>query len=211
MPIARNPTPRHAATRRGAVVVIAAAIVHVVSGAAALAADPKAKPKAAPPAADAAKRSAKTSTSSLPAAVEEMRDGILAAVRSGDIEDLKLPLAWNEIAPDIADEKVADAIAYWRKASSDGAGREILAALGTILELPHAVVPLGRDLENNKIYVWPAVAERPIRELTPPEQVQLLRVVPAAEAKRMLDVGRYTGWRLAIGADGTWHSFRRVP
>ena len=41
----------------------------------------------------------------------------------------------------------------------------------------------------------------------PHESKNLL--VPPAEAKEMVANGKYTYWRIAIGADGTWHSFRK--
>jgi hypothetical protein len=92
-----------------------------------------------------------------------------------------------------------------------GSGRieEILAVLGEILDAGCAVLPLGRDLENNRIYVWPYLAETDLTKLGPAQEVQLLRLVPPAAAKDMRAAGRYTHWRLGIGADGTWHFFRR--
>ena len=38
----------------------------------------------------------------LPGAVEEMREAILAAALSGRIEELRVPLDWNEMKPDVA-------------------------------------------------------------------------------------------------------------
>jgi hypothetical protein len=145
----------------------------------------------------------------LPRPVAEMRDAILAAARSGRIEELKVPLDWNELTPDIAATNVDDPIAYWKKASGDGEGREILAALANILEMRPAELPLGKDLENNIIYVWPYLAEAKLNELTPAEEVDLLRLVSPKEAKAMRAAKKWTWWRLAIGADGTWHSFRK--
>jgi hypothetical protein len=108
--------------------------------------------KSKPPAA------ASTSEKPLPAAVVEMQEAILAAVRSGNIEDLQTALEWNELKPMVATEPVADPIVYWKKVSRDGQGREILAILGNILEAGHVALPLGKDIENNLVYVWPAVA-----------------------------------------------------
>jgi hypothetical protein len=73
------------------------------------------------------------------------------------------------------------------------------------------VLPLGRDLENNKIYVWPYFAEVALDKLTPSQEVELLRLITPAALKDMRSAGKYTHWRVAIGADGTWHSFRRGP
>jgi hypothetical protein len=147
----------------------------------------------------------------LPAAVREMCEAILSAVLSGRIEDLRAAYEMNELRPAIADEAVTDPIAYWRQVSGDGEGREILAALAQILDAGYAILPLGPDLENNKIYVWPYFAEIPLDLLSPGQEVELLRLVPPAAAKEMKVKGKYTHWRLAIGADGVWHSFKKNP
>jgi hypothetical protein len=150
-----------------------------------------------------------TAIAALPEPVREMRDTILAAVRSGRIDDLRVAYELNELKPEIATALVADPIDYWRQISGDGEGREILAALGEILDTGYAVVPLGKDLENNRIYIWPYFAEFPLDKLSPGQEVELLRLVPPAAAKEMRAKCRYTYWRLAIGADGVWHSFTR--
>lgn len=146
----------------------------------------------------------------LPAPVTDMREAILAAVASGDIEEMRTALDWNELKPVVADEPVADPIAYWRALSIDGQGHEILAVLGDILAQPHAVLPVGRDPENNRLYVWPRFAEVPGTALTPAEREAMQRIVPPLVLAEMARTGRYLWWRLAIGADGTWHAFVRA-
>jgi len=168
-----------------------------------------------PPAATLAKRvatarAAKTNEKPLPGPVEEMRHAILAAAQSGRIEDLTVPLDWNELRPDIAATPVDDPIAYWKRTSGDGQGREILAVLANILQMPPAELPLGKDLENNIIYVWPYLAESELDKLTPSQEVDLLRLVSPEEARTMRDKKKWSWWRLTIGADGTWHSFRKT-
>lgn len=145
----------------------------------------------------------------LPPPVAEMREAILAAVRSGRIEDLQHALDWNELKPAIANERVDDPIGYWRKQSGDGGGREILAILGEILEGPPAVLPVGRDVENNSIYVWPRFAEMDLATLSPTDEVELYRLVKPAEVATMRAKKKWTWYRLAVGADGTWHTFQR--
>lgn len=172
---------------------------------AALARDPK--PKRAEPQATAPKQKAST----LPSQVVEMRDAILAAAAAGDINELRVPLDWNELPPDTGAAAGTDIIAHWRTVSVDGQGREILAALANVLSVAPAITVGGRDIENNRLFVWPHHAEKPLAGLTPAEEVELYRIVPPPEAKTMKDQGRYTGWRLVIGADGTWHSFKRQP
>lgn len=144
----------------------------------------------------------------LPVAVQEMRDAILAAVVRGDFDELRTAIEWNELPPDFGLDANVDPIAHWQ-ASTRGKGVEILAILGEILERPPAKLPLGRDLENNLVYVWPALAELPPGQLTPGQQVELYRMVGAEEAEAILKSGKWTWYRLAIGADGTWHTFAR--
>ena len=145
----------------------------------------------------------------LPGAVVEMREAILAAALSGHIEELRVPLDWNEMKPDVTPNNNDDPIAYWKKISGDGEGREVLAALANMLQMRHASIPLGKDPENNLIYVWPYLAEAKLDALTPAEEVDLLRLVSPEAAKSMREKKKWTWWRLTIGADGTWHSFRK--
>ena len=161
-----------------------------------------------PPAPIVAARPA-AETGALPAPVAEMREAILGAVRSGHIEDLRIAIDWNELPPAFADGEVDDPIALLKQSSADGQGREVLAILADILSLPHATLPIGRDVENADVYIWPYLAERPLDALTPAEEVDLLRLMPADAAAAMRKLKRWTWYRLVIGADGTWHSFMR--
>lgn len=145
----------------------------------------------------------------LPGPVEEMRQAILAAALSGNIEELRVPLDWNEMKPDVTPNLNDDPIAFWKKTSGDGEGREMLAALANMLQMRPAAVPLGKDPENNLIYVWPYLAEVKLDALTPAEEVDLLRLVSPEAAKSMREKKKWTWWRLTIGADGTWHSFKK--
>ncbi|MFT5510066.1 MAG: hypothetical protein ACI89J_003158 [Hyphomicrobiaceae bacterium] len=147
---------------------------------------------------------------SLPPAVSEMRDGIIAAARTGSLKELLIPIQWNELPPDFGDLSVEDTIAAWKKQSPDGSGRGWLALLINLLEAPYAVLRKGPDIENNKIFIWPAFSELPLKKLSPALQVELLRLVSAKEAARMQALGHYDGFGLAIGADGTWHVFKKV-
>jgi hypothetical protein len=106
---------------------------------------------------------------------------------------------------------IGDPVDYWRRISGDGEGREILAILATLLDGGYVTLALGRDLENDRVYVWPYFAEVPLDSLSPAQEVELLRLVPPARAAQMKAAGKYTSWRLAIGADGTWHSFKQQP
>ena len=147
--------------------------------------------------------------SKLPAPVREMREAILAAARSGDIKELLIPIQWNELPPDFGAIKGRDPTDAFKAASVDGQGREILAALASIMTLPCAVVREGRDIENNRVFVWPYLAKLALGALTPEQEVDLLRLIPRETYAAAKKSGAYTHWYVAIGADGTWHAFRR--
>jgi hypothetical protein len=170
------------------------------------------KPKAETPTKKAAPPAAKIQygTGDLPGPVRELREAMLAAVQSGEIEELRHVYELNDLKPDLGAAAPGDPVALWKRMSGDGQGLEILAALSLILEAGYVVLPLGRDLENNRLYIWPYFAEVPLDKLTPAQQVELLRLVPPAAAKAMRDKGRYTHWRMTIGADGSWHAFRKA-
>ncbi|HKZ97569.1 MAG TPA: hypothetical protein VJ045_11385 [Hyphomicrobiaceae bacterium] len=149
-------------------------------------------------------------TDRLPAHVEETRDAILAAAHSGRIDDLQTIIEWNELRPAFGDAARDDPVAYWKKISGDGDGREILAVLAEILSLAPARLPIGKDPENNAVYVWPYLAELPLDRLTPAQEVDLYRLMPPDTVKALRKNGKWTWWRLMIGADGTWHSFTKL-
>lgn len=138
-----------------------------------------------------------------------MRGHILDAVQMGSIAELKTAIEWNELKPDFGDDAKDDPIAYWKKISADGDGKEVLAQLANILALPPARLAIGKDPENNIVYVWPYLAEVPLDHLTAAEQVDLYRLVPPELAKSMQEKKKWLWWRLAIGADGTWYTFRK--
>jgi hypothetical protein len=144
----------------------------------------------------------------LPNLVSEMRETILSAVHRGQITDLTTALELNELKPDVSDEPVDDIIGYWRARSPDKSGSETLKTLALILGTKPAIVPLGRDIENNAIYVWPYLAEQDLSTLTPPQEAELAELVGTEKAIELKTTRRWSWYRLTIGADGTWHSFR---
>lgn len=145
----------------------------------------------------------------LPQSVSDMREQILSAIVAGNVSELRDAIEWNEIKPDFGTEANADPIAYWKKISSDGEGHEVLAIMANLLALAPARLAIGKDPENTLVYVWPYLAELPLDQLKPAEEVDLYRLVPPATAKAMRDAKKWTWWRIAIGADGTWHTFRK--
>jgi hypothetical protein len=149
------------------------------------------------------------STDGLPRPVQDLREALQSAVESGKIEELAETYAEGHVKPDIGAAEGADPAAHWKRLSGDGQGHEVLAALSLLLEAGYAEIRRGADIENNKLYVWPYFAETPLNKLTPRQEVELLRLVPPGAAREMKEKGKYTHWRLVIGADGTWHALRK--
>ncbi|MEO1204882.1 MAG: hypothetical protein AAFV45_00985 [Pseudomonadota bacterium] len=148
--------------------------------------------------------------SALPEPVLEMRDTILEAVASGKIEDLRLALDWNELRPDLGIDRQVDAIEHFKAVSTDGTGLDILAILADLLDSPPAKLQVGRDFENNAIYVWPGLAEADLLSLSDQQKVGIHRLMPPDKASRIIKSGIWSWYRLAIGADGTWHLFAKA-
>ncbi len=140
----------------------------------------------------------------LPEPVKKMREMILNAARSGNIETLRPVLNSNELKPTVSFGGAEDPIKYWKETSSDGQGREIMAILTEILEMDFVRMDAGT---SNEMYIWPYLAELPLDKLTPAQQVDLYRLVTPEQAKTMKEFGGYIHYRLGIGRDGTWHYF----
>lgn len=86
-------------------------------------------------------------------------------------------------------------------------GRDILEQIGKTLAARPALVAAGRDFENNGIYVWPALAARDWNKPpTAAEAAELEQFSGKEAATAMARSNGWRGWRLAIGAEGTWHA-----
>lgn len=148
----------------------------------------------------------------LPARVKAMRAKILEAVDSGDIENLRAPIEWNETLPifgrasDRNSARVrtfAEAIEALKARSFDGAGRETLRLLAAIFEQPYAKVTRGPVVT----YVWPAFAVKQAPDPSPETRLAMYRCARFANLAVHNDIGLPIIERIGIGADGTWHYF----
>lgn len=148
----------------------------------------------------------------LPANVRRMRALILEAARTGDAEALRKPIEWNEVPPSfgraaprgargpaMADELIR----AFKTRSGDGQGRETMGQLVNMLAVGHARTGSGA----REMFVWPYFAALDPRRLTPDQEVDVHRVMGAAQLAEWREKGRYPFWRLGIGPDGTWHYF----
>lgn len=141
----------------------------------------------------------------LPAPVARMRAAILGSAMLGNIEAMRVPVDMNEIPPMLGAEKVPDPVAFWKKASGDGEGREMMAILVQLFRTGFVRKSVG---PGNEMYIWPYFAELPLDKLTPAQEVELLTLVPPARVKEMRAKGKYDHYRVGIGQDGVWHYFR---
>lgn len=140
----------------------------------------------------------------LPKPVARLREQILEAARSGEVEKLLPVLESNEMPPMLSLDTIGDPIDFLKQSSGDAEGRELLAILTEILEAGWVHVDVGTPQE---MYVWPYFARYRLDALTPPQLVELYRIVTAADMEEMRAIGVYIFYRVGIGPDGTWHYF----
>jgi hypothetical protein len=143
----------------------------------------------------------------LPPRVRALRDKILEAVASGDIENLRPAIEWNETPPIFARGArplgFSQTIEFLKSRSFDGKGAETLAILAAVLEQPYARTKRG-PVEN---YVWPAFATRQRPDPTPEDRIAMYKCSRFANVLLTNDIGLPLIERVGIGADGTWHYF----
>jgi len=144
--------------------------------------------------------------SKLPPAVERLREQILAAAKTGDPEKLRPIIEAQPEPPDFgpADQGDSDPIGLLKLQSGDEGGREILAILSEVLEAGYVHVDVGTP---DEVYLWPYFARYPIDKLSPPQLVELFRLVFAGDYEDMLSNGVYDYFRAGIAPDGTWKFF----
>jgi len=139
----------------------------------------------------------------LPDPVKRMLEQIAAAAESGEIENMRPVFESNELKPVVTTAYVEDPIAFWKKESADGTGRDVLAALLNVMASGYVRVGKAQD----EMYVWPFFAETDLAQLTPAQEVELYRIVPPELAFAMKKAGKYNYYRLGISPSGVWHYF----
>ncbi len=139
----------------------------------------------------------------LPETVRRMRELIQGAAASGDIEQLRMLTNPGPRQTQVNGE-INDPIEAMRSYSGDPDGLEILAILLDILSTGAAHMDAGTPEE---VYVWPYFAAKDLASLTPPERVELLRIVTAGDLMGMEEAGNYNFYRIAITPEGEWKSF----
>ena len=143
-----------------------------------------------------------TDLTRLPAPVARTRERLLAAARSGELQQLAALMTDSMPIFSFTDDK--DPIAFWKANYPDSDGIEVLAILTMILEAPFVHVDQGTPQE---MYVWPYFVRMSLTALTPQQKVELFRLVTGADYKDMMKLGAYAFYRLGISPDGTWQLF----
>jgi len=143
--------------------------------------------------------------SKLPAPVRRMRELIVDAAKTGDIEGLRplLGTGINRTRISIVDDE-GDPIEYLKAMSGDGEGHELLAILLDILEAGYAHLDVG---EPTEMYLWPYFYTMPLDGLDDRQRVELFRIITAGDYEDMRAYGGYMFYRAAIGPQGDWKFF----
>ena len=136
-----------------------------------------------------------TDLSRLPVPVARMRERILEAARSGDLEKLLLVMPSNATLPvfSFGDEK--HPIAFWKANFPDPDGVEI--PLIQILETGFVHIARGTPQD---LYVRPHFAQTPLKDLSREQKVELFSIVTGSTR-------RCPALTVSIAPDGVWHYF----
>ncbi len=146
----------------------------------------------------------------LPLRVKAMQSDILNAAETGNIFNLQIVLEQSELWPiakfGIKTSQTSNPVERWIEQSHGTQGAYILAQIEQILTMPAFKSPLVKGLD---LYIWPYFANKDISQLCPNELVDLLKISTPKAALKMQNSGKYSGFQLAIGSDGSWHYFAR--
>ena len=148
-----------------------------------------------------------TDASALPRAVAAIRQKILQACATRDIEALRIPIDWNEVRPlferGVKRPPGEDPVERLKALSFDRKGEEMLTLLRNVLRQAYVIETRGKT----HMYVWPAFALKPPADSTPDERQLMLACVRFADLSRADSSGRPPPMRVGIAADGVWHYF----
>jgi hypothetical protein len=142
--------------------------------------------------------------SRLPEPVKRTREKVLAAARSGDLNQVAAVMQSMKVMPIFSLNDDKDPIPFWKANYPDSDGVEVLSILIGILE--SGFVHVDKDTPQD-MYVWPYFARMPIKNLSSAQKVELFRFVTGADFKDMVDFGAYNFYRLGISPDGSWQFF----
>lgn len=143
--------------------------------------------------------------SKLPEPVRRMRELIIEACKSGDIEKLRPLLGTGDAATQLSLSGLGeDPIKFLHELSGDEGGQEILAILLEVMQQGYVHLNAGTPSD---IYAWPYYFAVPLDKLTAPQRVQLFTLVTAGDYEDMKSFGAYNFYRAGITPEGRWVFF----
>ncbi|MER8902183.1 hypothetical protein [Mesorhizobium sp. M0772] len=143
--------------------------------------------------------------SKLPEPVRRMRDLMVEACVSGDIEKLRPLIGKGDTMTQLSlGEIEGDPIAFLKGLSGDKEGQEILAILEEVLNAGYVHVDVGTPQE---LYVWPYFFALPLDKLNARQRVELFKIVTAGDYDDMKQFGGYIFYRVGITPAGQWTFF----
>ncbi|MBI1620232.1 hypothetical protein IOD40_06090 [Aquamicrobium sp. cd-1] len=143
-------------------------------------------------------------TAKLPEPVRRLREEIMAACLSGELERLRPLLQTGENATQLSFGSIpSDPIEFMRSISGDGEGHEIMAILYEVLASGYVL----EEIEDDQMYIWPYFYSVPLDTLTPAQRVELFQLVTAGDYEDMKNFGGYIFYRVGITPDGRWQFF----
>ena len=141
----------------------------------------------------------------LPEPVQRMRQLLIDAAKTGDIEKLRPLLGTGDSATQLSLADINDdPIAFLKSQSGDSDGEEILAIMEEVLSAGYVHLDAGTPEE---LYVWPYFFAIPLDKLTPPQKVEIYKIVTASDFEEMQSFGNYIFYRLGISPDGNFAFF----
>jgi hypothetical protein len=146
--------------------------------------------------------------SQAPPRVVALREKVLAACATRDVEALRVPIQWAETPPIFSRgsdrpksfEKIVD---FLRQRSFDRRGVEMTQVIRAAFESPFARQKIGPFVT----YVWPAAALLPPDKWEGEAAASLFALVRFADLGLVDADGRPLIHAAGVGEDGTWHSF----
>ena len=142
--------------------------------------------------------------SALPPPVRRIREQIIEAASTGDVENMRPVFEANGEPPLLSFGEEAEPIEQLRSLAGDPEGREILAILIEVLDAGFVHVDVGTPEE---MYVWPYYARYPLDKLTGPQMVELFKLLTAGDYEDMKIFGNYQFYRAGITPNGVWKYF----
>jgi hypothetical protein len=141
----------------------------------------------------------------LPEPVQRMRNQIIEAAKTGELERLRPLLGSGTDQTQLSLGGIdGDPITYLKELAGDEGGQEILAIIEEVLSAGYVHMEPGTA---NDFYVWPYFFAIPLDKLTPPQRVELFKIITAGDYEDMKTYGAYIFYRIGITPDGRWSFF----